>query len=218
MGMTATEKRDGRLEGWTLFAWVMGLVSIAVAALATTVDLTTGPGVVSMIRTSVRLSTPWLFLAFAASSLLAPFPGDSTRWLMRNRRMFGFFFAAAMGWQLVFIAWMLVGHWDFYLETIHPAGGLRVRLVAYAILSAMTVTSFATPRSRLGPRAWRFLHKGGIYAMWLPVWGTYTEALFVMENPPVVAWVFSAAGLAAWMLRIAAFAKERITARHPLSL
>ena len=218
MRATATGEKDGRLEGWTLFAWVMGLVSAAVAGLATTVDLTTGAGVVSMIRTSVRLSTPWLFLAFAASSLLALFPGDPARWLMRNRRMFGLCFAAAMGWQLVFIAWMLVGHWDFYLETIHPAGGLSVRLVAYAILAAMTVTSFASPRRQLGPKAWRILHKGGIYAMWLAVWGTYTEALFVTEAPPVVAWVFSAAGLAAWMLRIAAFARERTTARDRLPL
>ena len=82
----------------------------------------------------------------------------------------------------------------------------------------MTVTSFATPRRRLDPRAWRILHTGGVYAMWLAVWGTYTEALFVMEDPPAVGWVFSAAGLAAWMLRVAAFARERTTARHRLPL
>ncbi|MGB0620043.1 MAG: hypothetical protein ACPGVZ_11310 [Myxococcota bacterium] len=218
MTAPATRKRDERLEGWTLFAWVMGLVSVTVAALATTVDLTTGPGVVSMIRTSVRLSTPWLFLAFAASSLVALFPSAPTRWLIRNRRMLGLCFAAAMGWQLVFIVWMLVGHWDFYVERIHPAGGLPLRLVAYSILAVMTATSFANPRRRLGPRAWRILHKGGIYAMWLAVWGTYAETLFVTENPPIVAWVFSAAGLAAWILRIAAFAKDRIHARRPLPL
>ena len=54
--------------------------------------------------------------------------------------------------------------------------------------------------------------------MWLAVWGTYTEALFVTKNPPVVAWVFSAAGLAAWMLRIAAFTKQRARTRRPLPL
>ena len=149
--MTTTGTKQ--LEGWALFAWVMGLTSVAVLLLATTVDLSTGPGVVSMIRTSVRLSAPWVILAFAASSLLALFPGELTRWLMRNRRMLGLCFAACMGWQLVFITWMLVGHWDFYLETIHPAGGLPSRLIAYAILLAMTVTSFAAPRRRLGPKA-----------------------------------------------------------------
>jgi DMSO/TMAO reductase YedYZ heme-binding membrane subunit len=78
---------------------------------------------------------------------------------------------------------------------------LPSRLIAYAILLAMTVTSFAAPRRRLGPKAWRILHKGGIYSMWLAIWATYTEALFVMEHPPVVAYFYSAAGLAAWMLR-----------------
>ena len=204
-----------QLEGWALFAWVMGLTSVAILLLATTVDLSTGPGIVSMIRTSVRFSAPWVILAFAASSLWALFPNALTGWLLRNRRMFGLCFAAAMGWQLVFIAWMLVGHWDFYIETIHPAGDLPSRLVAYAILLAMTVTSFATPRLRLGPKAWRVLHKGGVYAMWLAIWSTYTEALFVEENPPIVAYVYAAAGLAAWMLRIAAFAQQRTSAREP---
>jgi sulfoxide reductase heme-binding subunit YedZ len=210
--MTTTGTKQ--LEGWALFAWIMGLTSVAVLLLATTVDLSTGPGVVSMIITSVRLSAPWVILAFAASSLLALFPGELTRWLMRNRRMLGLCFAACMGWQLVFITWMLVGHWDFYMETIHPAGGLLSRLIAYAILLAMTVTSFAAPRRRLGPKAWRILHKVGIYSMWLAIWSTYTEALFVMEHPPVVAYIYSATGLAAWMLRIAAFVQQRISARR----
>ncbi len=209
--MTTTGTKQ--LEGWALFAWVMGLTSVAILLLATTVDLSTGPGVVSMIITSVRLSAPWVILAFAASSLLALFPGELTRWLMRNRRMLGLCFAACMGWQLVFITWMLVGHWDFYMETIHPAGGLVSRLIAYAILLAMTVTSFAAPRRRIGPKAWRILHKGGIYSMWFAIWSTYTEALFVMEHPPVVAYFYSATGFAAWMLRIAAFVQQRSSAR-----
>jgi DMSO/TMAO reductase YedYZ heme-binding membrane subunit len=212
--MSATSKTK-QLEGWTLFAWVTGLTSVAVLLLATTVDLSTGPGTVSMIRTSVRLSAPWVLLAFAASSLLALFPNELTRWLMRNRRMFGLCFAAAMGWQLVFITWMLVGHWDFYIETIHPAGALPSRLAAYAILLAMTVTSFAAPRRRIGPKAWSVLHKLGIYSMWLAIWSSYTEALFVEENPPVIAYVYAATGFAAWMLRIAAFAQQRVSARAP---
>jgi hypothetical protein len=104
MTEAAATERARWPEGWTLFAWVMGLVSVAVTALGTTVDVTTGAGVVSMIRTSVRLSTPWLFLAFAASSLAVLFSAGPTRWLMRNRQMLGLCFAASMGWQLVVIA------------------------------------------------------------------------------------------------------------------
>jgi len=204
-----------QLEGWALFAWVTALTSLAVLLLTATVDLSTGPGTVSMIRTSVRFSAPWLLVAFAASSLVALFPGALTRWMMRNRRMFGLCFAAGMGWQLVFIVWMFVGHWDFYWETVHPAGGLPSRLVAYAILLAMTVTSFEVPRRRLGPKAWRILHKFGIYAMWLAIWTSYTEILFVEDDPPGVAYVYAAAGFSAWMLRVAAFAQQRASAREP---
>ena len=167
-----------------------------------------------MIRTSVRLAAPWVLLAFAASSLRALFPNPFTLWLLRNRRIFGLCFAAGMGWQLVFIAWMLIGHWDFYLETIHPAGGLPSRIVAYAILLAMTVTSFEGPRRRIGPKAWRILHKVGIYAMWLAIWTTYAAIVFDEPNPPGIAYVYAATGFAAWMLRIAAFARQNVLARE----
>ena len=61
-------RRAFQLEGWALFAWAMGLTSVAVLLIATTVDLSTGPGTVSMIRTSVRFSAPWVLVAFVASS------------------------------------------------------------------------------------------------------------------------------------------------------
>ena len=82
----------------------------------------------------------------------------------------------------------------------------------------MTVTSFDGPPRRLSPKACRILHKGGAYAIWLAVWGTYTATLHVVEDPPVVAWGYSATELAAWTLRVAAFAKKRTTGGVPLSL
>jgi len=196
-------------EGWAFFAWVSAFTFLAIWMLSMTVDLRTGPGVVAMIRNSVRLSTPWLFLAFSASSWVALFPSPATRWLMRNRRMLGLCFAAAMGWQLFFIAWMLLGHWGFYLEVVHPLGGLFIRLFAYTVLISLTVTSFAVPRRWMGPRAWHLLHKTGIYFLWLAVWGTYAGDLFVMENPPWVNYVFAVAGLVAWLVRVAAYFKKR---------
>ena len=203
-------------EGWAFFAWVSVLTFLAIWTRSMTVDLRTGPGVVAMIRNSVRLSTPWLFLAFSVSSLVALFPSPATRWLMRNRRMLGLCFAAGMGWQLFFIAWMLIGHWGFYIEVIHPLGGLFIRLFAYAVLISMTVTSFAAPRRWMGPRAWHLLHKAGIYFLWLAVWGSYTGDLFVTENPPWVNYVFAVAGLLAWLVRIAAYYKKRVRDRAPM--
>ena len=197
--------------GWAFFAWVSAFTFLAIWMLSMTVDLRTGPGVVAMIRNSVRLSTPWLFLAFSASSMVVLFPSPATRWMMRNRRMLGLCFAAAMGWQLFFIFWMLIGHWDFYIEVVHPLGGLVTRLFAYAVLISLTVTSFTVPRRWMGPRPWHLLHKTGIYILWLAVWGTYAGDLFLMENPPWVNYVFAVAGLFAWLVRVAAYFKKRQT-------
>ena len=128
MTEAAATERARCPEGWTLLAWVMGLASVAVTTLGTTVDVTTGAGGVSTVRTSFRLPTPWLFLALAASSLAILFSAGPTRWLILNRRMLGLCFAASMCWQLVFIAWTLVGNWGCYLEAIQPAGGPETRL------------------------------------------------------------------------------------------
>ncbi len=196
-------------EGWAFFAWVSAFTFLAICILSMNVDLGTGPGVVAMIRNSVRLSVPWLFLAFSASSLVVLFPSPATRWLMRNRRMLGLSFAAAMGWQLFFIFWMLLDHWRFYVEVVHPLGGLFIRLFAYAVLISLTVTSFAGPRKWMGARAWHLLHKGGIYFLWLAIWGTYTGDIFVMENPPWINYVFAVAGLLAWLVRVAAYYKNK---------
>ena len=212
MAITMTPRH---FEGWKLFAWITGFSSLAVVLLATTVDLSTGAGTVSMIRTSVRLSAPWLLLAFAASSLLALFPNEGTRWLMRNRRIFGLCFAAIMGWQLVFILWMFVAHTDFYLDTIHTDADLLTRIIAYLILLAMTVTSFASPRRRIGPRAWLVLHKFGVYAMWLAIWTSYAEIVFAEPDPPAIAYVYAITGLAAWMLRVAAFVQKKVPRLEP---
>lgn len=211
----ATTMTGGQFEGLRLFAWITGLTSLAIILLATTVDLSTDAGTVAMIRTSVRFSAPWALLAFAASSLLALFPNDWTRWLMRNRRIFGLCFAAAMGWQLVFILWMFVAHADFYWETIHTDSDLLTRIIAYAILLAMTVTSFSAPRRRVGPRAWLVLHKLGIYAMWLAIWTSYAEIVLAEPNPPAIAYVYAVTGFAAWMARVAAFVQKRAPGLEP---
>lgn len=60
-----------------------------------------------MIQLSVRLSVPWLFIAFVASSLHVVFPSTFSRWLLRNRKIIGLCFAAAMAWQLLFILWLV---------------------------------------------------------------------------------------------------------------
>ena len=116
--MTAILKTRA-LNSWGLFAIVVVPMSLAVAWAMTRSDLASAEVVSSLITFSVRLAVPWLFVAFAASSLFVLFPGEASRWLLRNRRIFGLCFAAGMGWQLLFIVWLVGWHFDYYMVTAY---------------------------------------------------------------------------------------------------
>ena len=91
------------INGWNLFWLITVPISLVMVLTMIRVDLSSAEGVSSMIQLSVRCAIPWLYLAFAASSLQAVFPGSFSRWLLRNRKNVGLCFAAAMAWQLTFI-------------------------------------------------------------------------------------------------------------------
>ncbi len=99
--------KSKRINGWNLFWLVTAPISLVMLLTMVRVDLSSAENVSSMIQLSVRIAVPWLFVAFAASSLQVVFPGSFSRWLLRNRKVIGLCFAAAMGWQLFFILWLV---------------------------------------------------------------------------------------------------------------
>jgi sulfoxide reductase heme-binding subunit YedZ len=197
------------LNSWRLFAIVVTPMSIAVLLAMTAVDLSSPLGVSEMIQFSVRLAVPWLYIAFAASSLAVLAPGRFSRWLLRNRRVVGLCFAAGMAWQLFFILWMVLGHWSYYIEEAYSYFDLAEQLPGYVILIAMTVTSFKPGRSKLSTGQWRLLHKGGIYFLWAVVWSTYWFELHYYDDIQVIDYVYYWAGFLAWGTRVLAWAKKR---------
>ena len=162
-----------------------------------------------MIQFSVRLSVPWIYLAFAASSLVFLFPGWFSRWLMRNRRYIGLCFAAAMGWQLTFIVWMVTSHWSYYLEGVYLFSDIMIQIPGYIFLFAMTVTSFQFGRRRLSPQQWKILHKTSIYFLWATIWSTYWYELYYYGDLQFIDSVYYWGGFVAWGLRISAWSKKR---------
>jgi hypothetical protein len=58
--------RDGLLGGWRLFSWAAISMCLAVVLRMRVLDLSDPDEISAMIRFSVRLSVPWLYLAFAA--------------------------------------------------------------------------------------------------------------------------------------------------------
>ena len=197
------------INGWGLFALIVIPMSVAVAAAMIAADLSSPRGVSSMIQFSVRLAVPWLFIAFAASSLVVIAPGPFSYWLLRNRRIIGLCFAAGMGWQLFFILWLVAGHWEYYLSEAYDFFDLVEQVPGYAVLIAMTVTSFRFGRSKLSPAQWKMLHKGGIYFLWAVVWSTYWFELFYYDDIQAIDYAFYWAGFAAWGIRVLAWSRKR---------
>ncbi len=198
------------INGWNLFWLIMAPISLVMVLAMMRVDLSSAEGVSSMIQLSVRCAVPWLFLAFAASSLNVVFPGSFSRWLLRNRKFVGFCFAATMAWQLTFILWLVGIHTEHYVNDVYVLSDVVEGVVGYSFLIAMVLTSFKFGRSRLTPKQWKLLHTSGIYWLWVYAWSVYWFNLFYYQSPAVlIDYIYYWGGFVAWGLRMCAWTKKR---------
>ena len=200
------------INGWKLFWLISAPVSLLIIQAAMRVDLSTAEAVSSMIQLTVRCAVPWVFVAFAASSMQVMFPGSFSRWLLRNRPMFGLCFAAAMGWQLLFILWLVGVHTEYYVDEVYVLSDVVEGVVGYAFLIAMTLTSFRFGRQLLTQKQWKLLHKSGIYWIWMYAWSVYWFNLFYYEGPALpIDYIYYWGGFLAMGLRICAWGKKRLS-------
>ena len=200
---------DEAINGWGLFWLVSGPLSALMVFSMMRADLSTAESVSSMIQLSVRCAVPWLYLSFAASSVQALSSGQFARWLLRNRKVLGLCFAVSMGWQLLFIVWLVTVHRDYYVAEVYVLRDVIEGVVGYLFLVAMTLTSFRFGRQLLSPRQWKLLHKSGIYFLWAYAFSVYWWELFYYPNPDRIDYVFYWTGLLAWGLRAAAWSRKR---------
>ncbi len=211
MGVELNEVlRAKAINQWRLFWLITGPISIATIIAMMQTDLSSGPGVSSMIQFSVRCAIPSLYLAFGASSIRALFPGPLSSWLLRNRKIFGLCFAAAMAWQALFIVWLVTVHHDYYMEDVYFLRDVIEGILGYFFLTLMTLTSFQFGRKHLKPKQWKLLHKVGIYYLWIYAFGVYWWALFHDSDPVWLDYVYYWGGFLAWGLRAAAWWKRRL--------
>jgi sulfoxide reductase heme-binding subunit YedZ len=207
----------GFLNGWALFFLIAALNAALMTAGFLLIGVATAEATVDMIQLSVRVSSPWIIIAFAASPLARLFPGSGSQWLLRNRRYLGLSFAAGMGWQLVCIAVLFAAHAQYYWEELHVDSDLITRIASYGVLIALTITSFLPVRRRMRQQHWRWLHLAGIWYLWAAIWMSYAEIAFSTSDPPAISYVYFTAGLIALLLRIAAHLNGRTT-RAPTRL
>jgi len=197
------------VNGWSLFWIISGPISLAMIIGMLQSDLSSGPAVSAMIQASVRCAVPWLFLAFAASSVQILWPGPLGLWLSRNRKFLGLCFAAAMAWQGFFILWMVLIYSDFYIDEVYVMRDAIEGVVGYLFLTAMTLTSFMPVRKHMTPKSWKLLHKSGIYFLWAYAFSVYWWNLFYYDSPGWLDYTYYWAAFAAWSLRAAAWTKKR---------
>ena len=211
--MPAVFLKGKSINGWTLYWLIAAPISLAIVLTMTRVDLSSTAGIRSMIQLAVRCAVPILFVAFAASSVQALFPSSIGRWLLRNRSYIGLSFATAMGWQLSFILWLTGVHTEYYINEVYVLTDAVEGVVGYALLIAMTLTSFKFGRRHLSQKQWKRLHTVGIYWLWYYAWSTYWFSLFYYKSPALfIDYVYYWGGLLAWGLRLAAWTKKRSNA------
>jgi len=199
------------INGWKLFWLISAPISLLIFQAAMRLDLSAAEAVSSMIQLSVRFAVPWVFVAFAASSMQVMFPGSFSRWLLRNRPMFGLCFAAVMGWQLLFILWLVGIHTEYYVDEVYVLSDAVEGVVGYAFLIAMTLTSFKFGRQLLSQKQWKLLHTSGIYWIWFYAWSVYWFNLFYYDGPVLpIDYIYYWGGFLAMGLRICAWGKKRL--------
>jgi DMSO/TMAO reductase YedYZ heme-binding membrane subunit len=157
-------QRQSWIEGWRLLA-VLTLSLIALSLWIASMRQFEVDGVRLAIRFTARSSLVLFCLAFGAAALVRLWPSAWTRWQHRNRRYLGLAFAASHAIHAIAIV---------AFANMDPAGFAEATSAAsyifggigYAMIIAMSATSFDRTAALIGPRAWRALHLvGGYYLL-----------------------------------------------------
>jgi sulfoxide reductase heme-binding subunit YedZ len=189
------------MNSWKLF-WSLAAATTAATCLGLPfADFRSPQGMEFIIKHSVRCALPLFLLAFTASSFATLWPGPLSRWLMVNRRYFGLAFAYGMALHFVFVGYSVLCFGNGLNATV-----TTFDLTAAGFLLAMTLTSFRWLARRLSLADWKRLHKAGAYAIWLLA--TYIYVSDVRYERDVVHALVSSVFLAAWILRVAAWASR----------
>ena len=192
------------LNGWPLFFIIAVFSALIMTVGIWSIGVTTAEETVALLRLSVQISAPWIYITFIASALVKLFPSKTSRWVLRNRRYFGLSFAAAMGWQMLFIIVLFSAYMPYYMEELHKTSDLILRTAAYIVLFALTITSFYPVRRRMRQQHWRWLHLFGVWLMFLSIWVSYASIVFI-EQPTSIAYVMFVLGSIVLIMRLAAY-------------
>jgi sulfoxide reductase heme-binding subunit YedZ len=157
-------QRHNWFEGWRLLA-VLTLSLVALSFWIASMRQFEVEGVRMVIRFTARSSLLLFCIAFSAAALARLWPNSWTRWQRRNRRYLGLSFAVSHAIHAVAIVAFARMDPAGFAQATSPAsyifGG-----IGYAVITAMSATSFDRTAALVGSRAWRALHLVGGYYLW----------------------------------------------------
>lgn len=164
---------------------------------------TTDDHVLVLLRVTARAAFLVLLVVFIARPLRQLFRTPATLALLKNRARIGLVFAGIHTGHLMLLVHRARTTPDFQLSVTENALGAFV----YAFMFAMVVTTFRVPARAIGPRAWRMLHKTGLYA--LTVVFAATQLPQPLDDLSDVSWWLIALLAVALVIRMTAFFAKR---------
>jgi len=134
------------------------LVAAACVAYLATVGLA-DDNIRWLLRLTARVAFVVLLLVFIARPLRDLIKTPLTLALLKNRKQIGVTFAGihAVHMTLIFYRAQQVPAFEFSLTSNLPG------MVTYVVIYLMLITSFSGPAKAIGPKAWRILHKTGLF-------------------------------------------------------
>jgi hypothetical protein len=114
-----------------------------------------------LLRVTARVAFVVLLVVFIARPLRQLVRTPFTLALLKNRARVGLAFAGIHTGHLLVLVYRAREMPDFQLGV----AGNTIGAFVYALMFAMVVTTFRAPARAIGPRAWRILHKTGLYVL-----------------------------------------------------
>jgi len=112
-----------------------------------------------LLRLTARVAFVVLMLVFVARPLRELIKTPLTLALLKNRKLVGVTFAGIHTAHMALIIYRArqVSDYEFSIADNLPG------MFTYVVIYLMLITSFSGPAKAIGPKAWRILHKAGLF-------------------------------------------------------
>lgn len=112
-----------------------------------------------LLRLTARVAFVVLMLVFVARPLRKLIKTPLTLALLKNRKLVGVTFAGIHTAHMALIIYRARQVSDYEFSIVDNLLGM----FTYVVLYLMLITSFSGPARTIGPKAWRILHKAGLF-------------------------------------------------------